>query len=216
MPRPPAAFSPFMTTKSTACDSFKAREIRDHGVAARLAHHIAQKKNRQHRASIVLKARIQPVIFRLPLSLALFIFLCSPASRRRSPQPSAADSQTGRRWRNSRRPLLTTSSSSCSAASIAPTTQRSVSFASDPDAAWHSPGSRRADRFTLAVSLRPLHSPDFPDMAPARALPRRPESGVLSGIKIALDPATSWRVGRKWKSLVQVRRLRPRRGREMR
>ena len=34
----------------------QAREIRDHGAAARLAHHVAQKKNRQHRASIVLKS----------------------------------------------------------------------------------------------------------------------------------------------------------------
>src|SRR5256885_7621037 len=34
----------------------QAREVRDNSAAARLAHHVAQKKNRQHRASIVLKS----------------------------------------------------------------------------------------------------------------------------------------------------------------
>ena len=36
---------------------FKTGEVRDDGAAARLAHDVAQKKNRQHRASIVLNSR---------------------------------------------------------------------------------------------------------------------------------------------------------------
>ena len=35
----------------------QTRQLRDHGAAARLAHNVAEKKNRQHPASIVLNRR---------------------------------------------------------------------------------------------------------------------------------------------------------------
>ena len=56
IPRPPAAFSPFTMMKSIACCSFKRGNLRDDGAAAWLADDVAQEKNRQHLANMVLNS----------------------------------------------------------------------------------------------------------------------------------------------------------------
>ena len=58
MPRPAAAFSPFTMMKSSRMFPFQFRQAGDDRAAAGLADDVAEEKNREHGAIIVLNSKI--------------------------------------------------------------------------------------------------------------------------------------------------------------
>ena len=173
-----------------------------------LTHYPSLKRDRQHQhASISIeKPEIQPG----DLSHALFAFslpLTLPLSQPSPPMPrptsTLADcALAGRRWRNSRKQLPTTSSSSCKKAfeALLESMKRSAPY--DPDAAlallWT--GLPRAAVRTRFASSPATRRTFLRAWRSARSLPRGRKPGSFPESRSRSIPATSVARGRKWKS----------------
>lgn len=136
------------------------------------------------------------MIFRLPLSLALVIFLCSPAHAADHLSNPLADSPNWKALAKFQKTITHDEFEQLLRGAYCPHGINEAFIRIDPDAACILLDRDAQSWFTLRFATSSATRRIFPrTWRPARSLPRRRKAGVLSGIKIALDPG---HIGGAW------------------
>jgi hypothetical protein len=136
------------------------------------------------------------VIFRLPLLLALVSFLCSPALAADHLSHPLADSPNWKALAKFQKTITHDEFEQLLRGVYCPHGINEAFIRIDPDAACILLDRDAQTWFTLRFATSPAARRTFPrTWRPAKSLPRRRKAGVLSGIKIALDPG---HIGGEW------------------